>query len=374
LRTLDVRRSQIVRAQSTEDNSAGPVYFPAADDPPAPEGTSFLNETSLSQLAVNQEVPVDQKQEFALAVYLPLSLRDAISAALADSSVVRTLDGDVNVASITPTDVMIAAQQIAVEQGRFQPRLTGNLGASRIDDPPNTFFGPGITTNTRRDAANAMARVTQPLATGGSLSVGIEPATAYLFFPNGVNPGQFNPLYSTDVVIRARQPVLQGAGRSVNLAPIRISQVRSNQSRWQLEEVLNSQIRSVIEGYWRLYAAHLQVQAVNAVLPLARESVRIERLRMNADRSIPADVARAQVQLDGFLRSETTVLGQMRKRSLQLRQLMGGDPQIIPLLLPSERPLEIAPPEDPAEFIQVALQNRPMLNQMRERVNEKHIL
>ena len=201
-----------MRAQSTEDNSAGPVYFPAADDPPAPEGTSFLNETSLSQLAVNQEVPVDQKQEFALAVYLPLSLRDAISAALADSSVVRTLDGDVNVASITPTDVMIAAQQIAVEQGRFQPRLTGNLGASRIDDPPNTFFGPGITTNTRRDAANAMARVTQPLATGGSLSVGIEPATAYLFFPNGVNPGQFNPLYSTDVVIRARSLYFRARG------------------------------------------------------------------------------------------------------------------------------------------------------------------
>jgi outer membrane protein TolC len=130
----------------------------------------------------------------------------------------------------------------------------------------------------------------------------------------------------------------------------------------------------VTEGYWRLYAAHLQVQAVNAVLPLAQESVRVESLRMNADRSIPADVARAQVQLDGFRRSESTVLGQMRKRSLQLRQLMGGDPQIVPLLLPSERPLELPPPEDPAEFIQLALQKRPLLNQMRERASEKQIL
>ena len=363
----------MLRAQSFEDDTASPNFLPLPNinSSATPESAQILASNDLPPI---QQTPVDQPREIIPAVYLPLSLRDAISAALADSSIVRTLDGEVNVASITPTDVIMAAQQIAVEQGRFQPRFTGNLDASRIDDPPNTFFGPGITTNTRRDTTNAMARVTQPLATGGSLSVGIEPATAYLFFPNGVNPGRFNPLYSTDVVIRARQPVLQGAGRHIALAPIRISQVRTNQSRWQLEEVLNSQIRSVTEGYWRLYSAHLQVQAVNAVLPLARESVRIESLRMNADRSIMADVARAQVQLDGFLRSETTVLGQMRKRSLQLRQLMGGDPQIIPLLLPSERPLEIAPPDDPAAFIQVALQNRPMLNQMRERVNEKHIL
>ncbi|MDA1231627.1 MAG: TolC family protein, partial [Planctomycetota bacterium] len=307
-------------------------------------------------------------------VYLPLTLRDAISAALADSSVVRTLDGSVNVASITPTDVIMAGQQIEVERGRFQPRLTGNLDASHINQPPNSFFGPGISANTRRDATDARVRISQPLATGGSISMGIEPATAYLFFPDGVNPGQFNPLYSTDFVVRVKQPVLQGAGRSVNLAPIRISQVRSNQSRWQLEEVLNSQIRSVTEAYWQLYAAHLQVQAVNAVLPLAEESVRVESLRMQVDRSIPADVARAQVQLDGFRRSESSVLGQMRRRSLQLRQLMGGDPQILPLLLPLERPLEILPPEDPEEFIQVAVQNRPLLNQMRERVNEKRIL
>lgn len=367
LPTFNAGRSQVVRAQSFETNSAQPQYSASPNDQPA------VDYPRVDYSPVNHSQG-KQPQELVPVVYLPLSLRDAISAALADSSVVRTLDGDVNVASITPNDVMMAAQQIEVEQGRFQPRFTGNLDASRIDDPPSTFFGPGISTNTRRDATNAMARVTQPLASGGSFSMGIEPATAYLYFPNGVSPSQLNPLYSTDVVVRARQPVLQGAGRDVALAPIRISQVRTNQSRLQLEEILNSQIRSVTEGYWRLYAAHLQVQAVNAVLPLAKESVRIESLRMTADRSIPADVARAQVQFDGFRRSESTVLGQMRKRSLQLRQLMGGDPQIVPLLLPSERPLEIAPPDDPAEFIQVALQNRPMLNQMRERVNEKRIL
>ena len=122
-------------------------------------------------------------------VYLPLTLKEAIESALSDSSVIRVLNGGVNLASITATDTLIAAQRIELEQGRFQPRLSANYDASHIDQPPNAFFGPGIAANTRRDATSASARVTQPLKTGGSLSLGLEPPLAYLFFPNGVDPG-----------------------------------------------------------------------------------------------------------------------------------------------------------------------------------------
>lgn len=307
-------------------------------------------------------------------VYLPITLREAIEAALADSSVVRTLNGRVNIAAITPTDVMMAERQICVEEGRFQPRLSANYDGTQVNQPPNAYFGPGISFATRRDSVSAMARISQPLTTGGSISIGIEPPTAYLYFPNGVEPGQFNPVYATDYVVRVKQPVLQGGGRSVTLAPIRIAQVQANQSRWALEEVLNSQIRSITEGYWRLYAAHLQVQAVHAVLPLAEESVRIEGLRLKADRSILADVARAQVQLDSFRRTESSVLGLVRKRSLQLRQLMGGEPQVQPLLLTSEKPNELPLAGETTTFIDTALQNRPTLNLMRERLQEKRIV
>lgn len=158
------------------------------------------NQQSPSEATLAVEIP-------ATSVYLPLTLRDAISAALADSTIVRTLDGSVNVASITPTNIIMAGQQIEVERGRFQPRLTGNLDASRINQPPNSFFGPGISANTRRDATDARVRIAQPLATGGSISMGIEPPTAYLFFPDGVNPGQFNPLYSTDFVVQRGREV-----------------------------------------------------------------------------------------------------------------------------------------------------------------------
>ena len=256
-------------------------------------------------------------------IYLPLTLQDAIESALSDSSIVRTLEGRVNIAEITPNDVAIAEARIDAEKGRFQPELSANFDGSKVNQPPNAFFGPGIAANNRRDVASANARITQPLPTGGSVSVGIEPPTAYLFFPDGVGAGQFNPIYSTDYVIRVKQPVLRGAGRKIALAPIRIAQTQANQSRWELEDVLNSQIRSITQGYWQLYAAHLQLHAVKSVMPLAEESVRIETLRLQADRSILADVARARVQLDGFRRTESSMQGSVRKRVLQLRQLMG---------------------------------------------------
>ncbi len=307
-------------------------------------------------------------------IYLPLTLRVAIEAALMDSTVVRVLDGRVNVATITPTDVLMTEQRIAAERGRFQPRLTANLDGSRINEPPNAFFGPGIAADTRRDTANVFTRVTQPLATGGSLSIGLEPPLAYLYLPNGVGAGQFNPIFSTDYVLRVNQPVLKGAGRGIALAPIQIAQTQANQSRLALEEVLNSQIRSITEGYWRLYAAHLELEAVKTILPLADESVRVEELRWKADRSILADVARARFQRDGFRRTQSVMQGNLRKRVLQLRQLVGGQPEVQPLFLPSEKPSENPPPEDVSPLVQVAIDRRPSLNALREQLNEKRIL
>lgn len=307
-------------------------------------------------------------------IYLPLTLQDAIESALSDSSIVRTLEGRVNIAEITPADVAIAEARINAERGRFQPELTANFDGSQVNQPPNAFFGPGIAANTRRDVASANARITQPLPTGGSLSVGIEPPTAYLFFPDGVGAGEFNPIYSTDYVIRVKQPVLRGAGRKIALAPIRIAQTQANQTRWDLEEVLNSQIRSITQGYWQLYSAHLQLHAVRSVMPLAEESVRIEMLRLQADRSILADVARARVQLDGFRRTESAMQGTVRKRVLQLRQLIGGQPLIDPLLVPSEKPVETQPPSDTSSLIQVAMMSRPSLNLLRERIKERSLV
>jgi outer membrane protein TolC len=359
-------------AESAVANSGYDVGNPLRPGTPLPANLPTRDSQSVPMPTTGEQGKNSPPTSPVPQFFLPLTLRDAIESALSDSSVVRTLEGRVNVAQITPADVEIADWNVIAQQGQFQPRLSGNFDATKVNQPPNAFFGPGISADTQRDVVDAGVSVNQPLKTGGLVSVGIEPATAYLFFPDGVSPGQFNPLYSTDYVIRVTQPILRGAGSKVALAPIRIAQIQSNAVRHELDEVLNSQIRSLTETYWRLYAAHLQVQSIRSVIPLAEESVRVEKLRLSADRSILADVARAQVQLDGFRRTEATMQGTLRKRVLQLRQLMGGQPMIEPLLLPAEAPQETPPPGDASALIQTAMQTRPALNVLRERLSEKY--
>ena len=367
-------RSDTTPVPGPVDSSASEADVPASNTPqrhlPSTSAAKQIWPAPMAAEATPDASPTAMLNDNP-QIYLPLTLQDAIESALSDSSIVRTLEGRVNIAEITPADLAIADARIDAERGRFQPELSANFDGSQVNQPPNAFFGPGIAANTRRDVADANLRISQPLQTGGSISIGIEPPTAYLYFPDGVGAGQFNPIYSTDYVVRVKQPVLRGAGRRIALAPIRIAQTQANQSRWELEEVLNSQIRSITQGYWQLYAAHLQLHAVRSVMPLAEESVRIEMLRLQADRSILADVARARVQLDGFRRTETGMQGTVRKRVLQLRQLMGGQPMVDPLLLPSEKPVESQPPAESAALIQVAMVNRPSLNLLRERIKER---
>lgn len=306
--------------------------------------------------------------------WLPLTLRDVVESALAESQVIRVLNGGVRISSITPLDVEAARARWQQECGRFQPRLSANFDATQIDEPPNAFFGPGIAANTKRHETSAGLSVTQPLKSGGSVRIGLEPPLAYLYFPNGVNPGEFNPIYTTDYVVRITQPVLQGAGRDVVTSPIRIAAIEARQSQHELQESLNSQMRSLVEAYWKLYAACLRLQAINAILPIADESVRIEQLRVSAERSIPADVARARFQRDGFLQEAALQQGEVRRRSLQLRQLMGGPSMLEPLLLPSDQPQEAPPHDDPALLIPMAIESRPYLQQLRDGLARQRIV
>ena len=305
------------------------------------------------------------------AVYYPLTLREAVEQSMADSAQVRILSGRVSLDASAIYDSLIAEQSVASAEGKFQPTLSGKLEGTRVNQPPSAFFGPGIAANNRRDVADANLRLQKPLTTGGTVTVGVEPPTAYLYFPEGVNPGVFNPIYSNDLVMRITQPLWRGGGHDIATAPVRIAQTQLNQSRWDVQQQLNSQIRSVTQAYWQLYASYMELQAVRAVIPLAEESVRIEKLRFEAERTIYSDLARANVQLNRFRNTESTVSVQVRQRVLQLRQLMGKEPELEPMFLPADVPARQPPPSDVVQLIETASLENPKINQQRERIQER---
>lgn len=305
--------------------------------------------------------------------WLVLSLRDVIELAMQDSNIVRVLNGRVRLSSESVYDVMIANWEAAARDGVFQPSISANVDGSQINEPPNAFFGPGISARTKRDTLDFNLRLKQPLRTGGELTMGIEPPLAYLYFPEGVDPDEFNPSWSAGYVFRFRQPLMRGKGREVATAPIQVARLRASQSQWKYQEELNSLIRSVTQAYWNLYAAWVEQQALNAVIPLAAESVRIEKLRYEAEQSIYADVARAEYQLEDLRVDAIRAQAKVRRSTLQLRQLIGGPAQLSPQIFPGDAPNEEAPIDDAQFFVQTALRQRPQLNQQRDIVRQRGV-
>ena len=294
-----------------------------------------------------------------------LRLREAIELSLAKSDVIQTLDsGGVQIASTTRYDPKIQWARSNAADAAFDPRLSAAYLGSRVNEPPATFFGPGISLNTRRDEGDFIASISKPWATGATTSVGYLPPLGYLYLPNGAS-NRFNPIYSSNLVFEARQPLLRGAGTRVNLAPLRIAQLRAEQSLWDVKQATLAQVRSVEEAYWDLQAALVTVDVMEFVLPLVTEVVRIERYRAQSERATRADVARASIQSDQFQQQRILARNSVVEKELRLRNLMGMEVvdgvRLVPVDLPTRESFTL----DHASAVANALENRPDLVRQR---------
>lgn len=294
-----------------------------------------------------------------------MSLHDAIQISLSKSEVVRTLGSSgVQIEAVTGYDPALKLQAANVSATVFDPKLTAGYVGSRINEPSGTFFGPGIPQNVRRDEGDFIASVSKSWATGATTSIGYLPPLGYLFYPLGVNNG-FNPIYTSDLVVTATQPLMRGAGWTVNMAPIRIAQLKTEQSVWDCKQAVLGQVRSVESAYWDLQAALVSLDALESVLPLMSEVVRIEGQRARLEMSTIADVARASMQFDALQQQRVqarndAIAKELRLRNLLADQLWDGS-RIVPTDLPRSAPVTF----DHATAMENSLQQRPDLVRQR---------
>lgn len=367
-----MERSSVVPGQRGD---AG-LPLPPDSNWPAPEATATDAMSGASDLPLGPMFAAEDGDVQPLSERLSLNsaprelrLRDAIELSLAKSDVVKTLDaGGIQIASITRYDPQILWARSGAANAAFDPRLSAAYLGSRVNEPPNTFFGPGISLNTRRDEGDFIASLSKPWATGATTSVGYLPPLGYLYFPNGAS-NQFNPIYSSSLVFEARQPLLRGAGTKVNLAPLRIAQLRAEQSLWEVKQATLAQVRSVEEAYWDLQAALVTLDAMEFVLPLVTEVVRIERYRAQSERATRADVARASIQSDQFQQQRIQARNSVIEKELRLRNLMGLEVvdgvRLVPVDLPTRQSFTL----DHAAAVANAIENRPDL--VRQRLGVK---
>lgn len=287
----------------------------------------------------------------------PLTLEQALTTALANSDVVRLLDG--GVASATTYDPAIADQQRQAALAAFDTSLESSFYWNRFDGPPNAFFGPGLDRQERLDEATFQSALTKRWALGTETRVAYSPSPGYLYYPQGASG--FNPNHVAALELGVRQPLLRGAGRAVNTAPITIAQLRTDQSSWEFKRALLALMRSVEQAYWELQAARVAEEAIAQQIVLIDAVVRVEQANLSAQRAVLADVAKARTQQHAFRQRLVAAQRFSREQELQLRSLLKLDPSdgltLIPVTPPTRAPLTV----DPASVLATALEHQPDL-------------
>jgi len=113
----------------------------------------------------------------------------------------------------------------------------------------DTGVGPGAPTNLEEDGLKLRLGLRQQLLTGGTVTLtqeaGQRSSNSQFFVPNPQSDAEWR--------IEIRQPLLEGAGVSVNLAPVEIAQIERDQSVAEFQRQVETQLIEVIRAYWVLY-------------------------------------------------------------------------------------------------------------------------
>ena len=295
-----------------------------------------------------------------------LSLDEAIRTALANSEVVRVLNG-VSASSTGQTIYDVAIQNTSIDEANaaFDPTASVNNSFNRIDRPSNSN-GTAIIGN-GGDNHNFDFDLSKKTVLGGNLNLGVNAST----FKQGQdpfilqNPTFLNPRTSSSAEMSVTQPLLRGAGRAANLAPIVLARIETERSYFQLKSSVQALVRSVIEGYWGVVFARTDVWARRQQEKQSKGALDLAEARLRAGLADLADVAQARLAYHNFRASLITAEANLLQREAAMLNVLGFPPyeaeEFVPVTPPQQE--RVAP--DWSELLLLAQERRPDLIELK---------
>ncbi len=337
---------------------------------------------------------VIQADEYQQAPSLNLSLDDALRIALANTEVVRVLSGS---SGRTIYDPAITGTEIDQARAAFDPSLTFGSDWERSEVPQAESFvvsgnpsrvqiSDAATGTDPNDPSKEIIKGTLGYQYESGVRIGGESTDDYLMGleaskktvtggtaglkvqanPVRSSAGSLNPQSSSSVDLEYRQPLLQGGGRRANLAPIFVARIETEISYYQLKGSLQQMVSDVVEAYWSLVFARVDVWAREQQVKqnqLAYDEADA-RLRTGLQRHA-GDVAQARSTLANFRAQLVTARATLLQREAALRNILGIPPsdgrEIVPLSPPNADWIET----EWSAVLQLAAQYRPDLIQQK---------
>ncbi|MBI3465522.1 MAG: TolC family protein, partial [Planctomycetes bacterium] len=244
-----------------------------------------------------------------------LPLDEAIRIALANSRVVRILAGTTE------------------QQAVFDPVFNVDNTFSQLE--PAVVFSPGDGT----DRYDLDLSLSKRFISGGQLTFELPSTTLRpgIFAP-GPAAAPLSRQTSTSPAISLVQPLLQGGGAAVNLAPVVIARIEAERSFFQLKGSVQDLVQSVIQGYWALVFARTDVWARRQQVEQSQFAVDRAEARRQAGFADIAEVAQTRVALTNFRANLIAAEANLLDTEAALRNLLGLPPNDLRVIVPTTPP------------------------------------
>jgi outer membrane protein len=208
---------------------------------------SFLTAIGLCLLLYGKADPADAEPQS-----IDLSLAEAVQTALLKNLGLR----------LSKEDVVSAEGAALAAEGAFDYQLSGEVGAGAKDEAPVTAI-EGSEEKTAAFTAGVEKRFTPGTEVGLNWNNGNLDTDSDIYF--------FDPVYSTDLTLDVRQPILRGFGRETQLADLNSARTQLEASSYLVDSEAADLAAEVKQAYWELVFAHQNLEVLELSLTLAKQ-------------------------------------------------------------------------------------------------------
>ena len=174
---------------------------------------------------------------------------------------------------------------LRVAENRFRPHLTvGPYAEWSATEPLRT--GPSVDTGT----AGLTSGVTLRIPTGGEFAVRLN---------SGASTGDVAPesRYSSDLELAFRQPLLRGAGKEIDTAPVRVARIEERINVLTLRQAIMDIVSAAIRRYRDYMRAERRVAIQSGSLERARELLAVNELLVGTGRMAARDIVQTRADI-----------------------------------------------------------------------------
>ncbi len=242
-----------------------------------PEGVGVLKSDNLPPSMVKEGKPLKKA-----VIKTPMSLLGAIDASLRGNL-------DLVYSRFEPEKM---AQNIEIEDAVFSPKITASLTYTDNKDARSSSTLEGAATPESNN-------FTYNVGVSKKFSFGTEVRVYTNATRNETNSlySTLNPEYNAKLGLEITQPILKGAGETVNLAPIVIAKSHRRESDLQLKKKILDTLLNAEVAYWNLSTAYAFRDLKQSNLELAQGLLAENKVKFNVGLIRKQDVLQAEANL-----------------------------------------------------------------------------